>query len=206
MRTFLCMSQKLQGQNILQDVRLSLFKPGAGNTELALTYLSFGRWSTVQPYGGSPDVNEVDTVFFTYGLATPARLLSGRTGTAHYDGLVYGAAINPATTATYDVTGTSRFDVDFGHQSFTGALAIRGAPTSGATAVDFGSYDVTGNLGYTAASTASITRAGAVVGELTSAFYGPGGEEIGGPLTVRVPTGAPGAGTVIAGVAVAKRQ
>ncbi|MEO9133016.1 MAG: transferrin-binding protein-like solute binding protein [Sphingomonas sp.] len=195
---FIAYDQTINGQ----DVRLSLYKPGSGNTELALTYASFGRWSSSMPYGVG---TETDKVYFTYGLTTPARLLSGRTGSAHYAGVVYGGAENATTQATYDVTGTSHFDVDFSHQNYTGGLALHGAPTNGATAVDFGNYDFTGSVGYLANSDGIVTRGGSPVGDLTTAFYGPNGEEIGGPFTVRVPVGAPGAGTTIAGVTVAKR-
>uniref|UniRef100_UPI0035CA5DC2 transferrin-binding protein-like solute binding protein n=1 Tax=uncultured Sphingomonas sp. TaxID=158754 RepID=UPI0035CA5DC2 len=182
-----------------QDVTLELYKPGSGNSELALTYASFGHWSTNVSFGtGKQPVDQ----YFAYGLSTPARLLSGKTGTGHYAGILYGTAAT--TTARFDVKGSSQFDVDFGKQSFTGALAMAGAPAGGA-AVDFGSFDFAGKLGYSAASTADITRGGQTVGQISSQFYGPDGEEIAGPFALQSPAGSAAGYASITGVAIAKR-
>lgn len=187
-----------------QKVRLELYKPGNGNRELALTYASFGRWSSSSRAGV---VTETDHVHFVYGLETPAGLLSARTGSARYEGVAYGAGVNAKTAAAYDVSGTSRFNVDFSNQSYSGALALRGASTNGAAAVDFGSYDFAGKLSSTTAdSSAALMQAGQNSGELDTRFFGPDGEEIGGPFTLTVQEGIPGAGTSIAGVTVANRQ
>jgi hypothetical protein len=187
-----------------QDVRLELYKPGAANTELALTYVSFGRWSSSSKNGV---VNEADKVLLAFGLETPAQLLSAKTGTGHYAGVAYGAGANQTTGATYDVKGSSSFDVDFSAQRYSGALGLKGAPTNGAAAVDFGSYSFSGPLSaYAAESTATLTQGNVAAGSMTQRFYGPNGEEIGGPFTLIVQPGFAGAGTTIAGVAVAKRQ
>lgn len=187
-----------------QTVKLDLYRPGSANTELALTYASFGRWSTSSKNGV---VTEADRVFLAYGLETPGGLLTARTGTATYAGVVYGAGANQTTAATYDVSGSSRFNVDFSNQSLAGSLALTGAPTGGGAGVDFGSFDFAGKLAsYTRQSTAAITQAGAAVGNLTSTFYGPGGEEIGGPFTISTPRGGSLGGTTIVGVTLAKRQ
>jgi hypothetical protein len=186
-----------------QDVRLELYKPGGSNTELALTYASFGRWSSSSKNGV---VTQASQVYFAYGLETTANLLSAKTGTAHYAGLAYGAGANQYTGAAYDVKGTSSFDVDFLHQNYTGALALKGTSTSGAAAVDFGTYTFAGALSHTTAdSAASLVQGGNAVGALTQRFYGPGGEEIAGPFTLVTRDANGNAATAIAGVAVAKR-
>lgn len=187
-----------------QKVRLELFKPGSANTQLALTYASFGRWSSTNK---NNVVNTSSRVFFTYGLNTPAGLLDARTGTATYNGIVAGGGANQTTSATYDVAGTSRFDVNFSTQAMSGALALRGTSTNGAGDVDFGSYDFSGRLpSFFRGSVAAITRGGTMAGELTSSFFGPAGEEIGGPFVLTTPAGSPVAGTLITGVALARRQ
>lgn len=187
-----------------QDVMLELYKPGSGNTELALTYASLGRWSTSSKNG---IVSEIDKVYLAYGLETPAQLLSAKTGTGRYSGVVYGAGANRTTAATYDVKGTSRFDVDFSQQSYSGALALAGTGTNGTASLDFGSYDFAGKLAsYTAATTVSLASKGVSAGEMTTRFYGPDGEEIAGTFILTAPSGVPGAGTTIAGVTAAKRQ
>ena len=187
-----------------QDVELLLSRPGAANTQLALTYASLGRWSTARREGVEASENRV---FFTYGLRTPAGLLAAKTGTGTYVGIVYGAGANASTGSTYDVTGTSRFDVDFGRQSYSGALALRGAGTNGTPTLDFGSYDFSGRLAANLElTTAPLTYSGTRAGELLTRFYGPDGQEIAGTFTAIAPPGAPGAGTALAGATAATRR
>lgn len=186
------------------EVVLELYKPGSGNTELALTYASLGRWSNSSTNGV---VTESNQVYLAYGLETPARLLSAKTGTGKYNGVVYGAGANRLTAATYDVKGTSTFNVDFSNQSHSGALALTGTGTNGTPSLDFGSYDFAGNLArFTAETTAALAKLGVNAGEITTRFYGPDGEEIAGTFILTAPAGSPGAGTTIVGATVAKRQ
>lgn len=187
-----------------RPVRLEMYKPGNENSELQLTYASFGRWSETF----SPNPTHVDTtkLFFTYGLTTPNGILAARTGSAHYAGVVYGAGFNPDTREGYDISGASRFDVNFSRQSYSGALTLAGTATSGGK-VDFGRYDFTGSVAADSyGSTAHLLQNGQGAGQLTTRFYGPSGEEIAGEFTMIVPDGSRGAGTRIAGVTVAKRQ
>ena len=186
-----------------QRVRLELYKPGNGNRELALTYASFGRWSSQSKNGV---VTDTSRVFLVYGLETPTGLLSARTGSAQYRGVAYGAGANGQTGARYDVRGTSLFDVDFSNQRYSGGLALKGTSTNGMANVDFGSYDFSGRIfSNSRQSVATLSQGGTTAGELTSTFFGPTGEEVGGPFTLVVPPGAAGAGTHIAGATVAKR-
>jgi hypothetical protein len=186
------------------EVVLELYKPGSGNTELPLTYASLGRWNSASKNGV---VTESNQVFLAYGLQTPARLLSAKTGTGRYAGVVYGAGANPLTAATYDVKGTSLFNVDFANQNYSGALVLAGTGTNGTPSIDFGSYDFAGDLAqFTAATTAALAKLGVNVGEITTRFYGPDGEEMAGTFILTAPAGSPGAGTTISGATVAKRQ
>ena len=183
-----------------QDVTLELYRPGAVNTELALTYASFGRWTGSVKSGVATTAS---SDYFVYGLETPTGLLSGKTGTAHYSGIAYGAAANETTGARQDVRGTSIFDVNFTTQSYSGSFALHGT----SQAVDFGSFTFANKLSATtAASQASLMQNGLDVGALTSRFYGPNGEEIGGPFTVNIPDPAGTGRTAIAGIVLAKGQ
>lgn len=185
-----------------QQVTIDMYKPGAGNSELALTYTSFGRWSSTWVNGA---LNETDRDFFVYGLDTPLGVIQGRTGTAHYAGVAYGAGANQSTGATYDVTGHSAFDVNFSNQTYGGSLALKGAGSSGS--VDFGTYGFTGQIAANVTtSSATLTQAGDASGTLTTRFFGPTGEEIGGNFAINVLTGHAGAGTTLTGVTVAKQQ
>lgn len=183
-----------------RDVELQLYKVGPSNTELALTYASLGRWSSAERMGVT---TTQQYHHFVYGLETPRNLLTTRTGSARYEGVVYGAAGNGASGAHYDVRGASSFDVDFSRQSLSGALTLNGRNDSGA--VDFGRYDFAGSLSSNF-GTAAITRDGATVGDIVTRFYGPTGEEIGGDFILRVPENIQSGGTIITGATVARRR
>ncbi|WP_433909237.1 transferrin-binding protein-like solute binding protein [Sphingomonas yabuuchiae] len=187
-----------------QEVKLELYRPGSGNTELALTYASLGRWSTSNRVG---TIASNDRVYLAYGLDTPRGLMAAKTGTGRYDGVVYGAGANSATGATYDVKGTSRFDVDFSNQRYSGSLALKGTGINGAAAVDFGRYEFSDRMGWNGTlGTTGLSTNGARAGDVSSRFYGPDGQEIGSTFTLTTPAGASGAGTTISGASVAKRQ
>jgi hypothetical protein len=186
-----------------QDATLQLYKPGSANGELALTYTSFGHLSTTSSDGY---YDHIDNAYFVYGIETQQFLMLGRTGTAQYNGVAYGSAANEGTAAEYDVTGTSQFNVDFSAQSMSGALSLQGTGRNGAPSIDFGRYDFSGALsGYVGDSTLPLTIGGTQGGSLTTRFYGPAGEEIGGEFSIVVPPGNPGEATQIAGVTVAKQ-
>lgn len=185
-----------------QNVTLQLYKPGGGNSELALTYASFVHYSTTVPFGtGRQRVDQ----YGAYGLETPSGLLAGKTGMGSYRGVLYGTGRQYPSDVFYDVKGTSQFAVDFGAQSYTGALEMTGTPSDSSGVIDFGSYDVAGRLTNTGV-TGVLTRAGVETGQFVPRFYGPDGEEIVAPFSVTAPIGAPGAGITIQGVAAAKRQ
>ncbi len=182
-----------------QDTYLDLFKVGSANTKLALTYLSFGHWSSTQTSGPN---SQLDEVYFVYGLETPARLLSARTGVARYDGYVYGAGATHSASTRYDVTGTAYFDVNFTNQSYSGALQLMGKTVGGGGNVNFGTVDFSGPLAaWTSDTSVELMQGGQNVGVLTTRFYGPNGEEIGGPFEAHIPTVDM---TNIAGIAIAK--
>lgn len=184
-----------------QPTRLQLYKTGPANRELALTYASFGQYST----SGTTDpiiATETNRVFFAYGFPTPSGLFANRTGTANYAGVAYGAAATPSGTI-YDVTGTSQFGVDFSAMRLSGSLALK---TSGlATPIDYGSFAFSGPIyAFQSQGVADIAGTGGT-GRFLVNFYGPGGEEAAGPFRLRVADGV-NAGTLINGVVASKRQ
>jgi hypothetical protein len=185
-----------------QPTRLELYKTGGANKELALTYASFGRYST--SVDSDPIQSEVDRVFFVYGFNTPSGLFANRTGTASYAGVAYGAGADPSG-ALIDVTGTTRMTVDFGSQSLSGNLALVGR--GDAASIDYGAFGFSGKLfAYQSQGTANIARTGASpIGSMLVNFYGPAAEEAAGIFRLRVPDGA-GANTLINGAMVAKKQ
>lgn len=167
-----------------QQVVLELYKSGAANTELALTYACFGHWAGTR--GGSTQDH-----YFTYGFATGGDFLTARTGTARYEGTIYGTGVNSDASAKYDVNGTSAFNIDFADQTFSGALSLAGVEQTSGANVNFGSFDVDGSLSTRDSSlTGDVSRGGANVGSLWAQFYGPDAQELAGTFWVNAPAGS----------------
>lgn len=183
-----------------QPTRLELYKTGSANRELALTYASFGRYSTSNMT--NPFFNVSDRVAFVYGFRTPGGLFNNRTGNASYAGVAYGSAANPQG-AIFDVTGTTQVAVDFSAMRLSGSLALR---TFGlATPINYGNFNFSGQiLGFQSQGLAEIAGTGGF-GTVLLNFFGPSADEVAGPFRLRVPDGA-NVGTIITGVVAAKRQ
>lgn len=190
-----------QEQDILY--RIDLYKVGTANAELPLTYTSLARYRASSQ---NSFFRFREDAWIAYGLPTIAGLLASRTGTGTYQGVAYGSGFNRGTGQLFDVTGTSRFLVDFGTQRYTGNLTLAGRDTAGVE-IAFGTFDMTAQLAaFTAQTTGSLSRSGTVLGEIVTQFYGPTGEEIGGRFNVVVPPGVPGGLTAIGGVVAGRRQ
>lgn len=166
-----------------QKVRLELYKPGSANSELALTYASFGHWT-----GSGAGI--VQENYFTYGFVTGDNLLSARTGKARYEGVAYGSGTNSDASARYNVKGTSSFDVDFSALSFGGALSLVGTERTTGARADFGAFTLGGNL-FLHQSTllGDVSRAGTQVGNVWAQFFGPNGQELAGTFYLNAPAG-----------------
>lgn len=113
-------------QRVTATINVSLFKPGAANTQLALSYTGFGHWAVVQPdFSRAPRYDNIQEGAFAFGRATPASGVP-RTGTGSYSGLIYGYSAIPRTTAStqnaYVLTGTSSLTFDFAALTFTGSM------------------------------------------------------------------------------------
>lgn len=188
--------------------RLVLYNPGAGNTELALTYVSYGRLlrTRATESNGSTPISET---LFAWGLRTDQATMP-RSGTGRYEGVVIGKAAGMAVgAAIYDLTGTSIFDMDFARSVFTGSLALLGRDGAGASR-DFGSFAFANGV-YSVSPGLSATirdRPENVfgVGRFEGAFYGPGASEIGGRFIMQLPAAGGDPAYLVSGVTLAKRK
>lgn len=189
-------------------VTVSLYKVGAANQELALTYTSFVSWIWPRGPGNSTLPGDTfDANFATYGIRTPRDLLTNRTGTATYDGVLYGRGASLAGTI-YDLTGKSRFDVDFSAAQYTGSLDINGTTQSGnQTAIGHFTFGAAMGFGEMAeADIAGPSVNSARPHAIQPLFYGPSGQEIGAHFRFELnQTGTPES-LALAGVAVAKAR
>jgi hypothetical protein len=186
---------------------LDIYKVGSSNTELALTYTSFGIWSQ----GSTQPGMELDQIFIPYGLATDVNVLLGMTGEGHYSGVAYGSAIDGAQLTRYDLTGTSSFDVNFSSHTFSGSFDLNGAGLNGAANRGFGTFDFSGTLwGQTVQDNeGTVTQAGASLGNINVQFNGPKADEVGAGFNLTIPDSTGGvelSSTKIGGVLVAKHN
>ena len=171
-------------------IAVNLYKAGSGNTELALTYMSFGSWQG--PTGAGNSAAAVS--WFAYGLGTAPAVIQARTGSANYTGVAYGTAYNSATNTSAAVNGNASFAVNFDIQGYSGSLGLKSATTN------YGTFNVSGVLASGVAQFGSLTGVTAGAGSILPAFYGPNGQEFGGPFRISIPT----ATTTIVGVAAGK--
>lgn len=184
-------------------VRVELYRPDGGSA-LALTYAGFGSWSGGTAFGYAPHGARF---FFTYGIVTPMEILSRRTGSATYQGVVYGAG-SRMDGFTYDVGGSSQFNVNFGAQSFSGSLTLTGTPTSGGASTSFGTWTFADKMFGGQLVQTSLNGSGSMncCNQIIPTFYGPSGEEIGATFSIMAGSQDDPATLAIAGATVAKRQ
>lgn len=183
---------------------LSLFLPGSANTELALTYAGFGSWAG----GASSGYDQFDgRIYFTYGIPTPANLLSHRTGSATYAGIARGAGATRDGTI-YDVNGTSAFTADFSAQKYSGSLQLSAVKASGGAPRDLGNWTFADRMAAGQLVNTNLLPPAAAIGALgmiSPQFYGPDGEEIGATFSLQTGTQNAADTIAIVGAAVAKR-
>lgn len=182
-----------------KPARLSLYRPGAANTELQLTYASFGIWEggSTSGYGAFNG-----KAYRAYGIETPRDLLSRRTGTAAYSGVVYATGVREGSSE-FDVGGTSRFAVDFGAQRFSGALTLT---DKAANAAEIGTWTFADSLSYGLPINTALRSGADAQGTIMPSLYGPDGEEIAASFLIQRDTQTPANALVITGATVARRQ
>lgn len=181
-----------------ETIQLSLYKPN-GPGELKLTYSSFGEYHRVTD---TSEINGIYRTFFMYGLDTPEGVLTARPGSATYTGIAYGAASGPGGQQQFSVNGTSRFQIDFPSQSYSGWLKLQGTNDRNGSTADFGQFDLVAGKGIPRnAFSAGLTKNPGDAGQIQLRFYGPTGEEMAGAFGIRTADGF-----VIGGATAATRQ
>ena len=182
-----------------KPARLSLYRPGAANTELQLTYANFGIWKcgSTSGYGAFNG-----KAYRAYGIETPRDLLSRRTGTAVYNGVVYATGVRGGSSEL-DVGDTSRFAVDFGAQRFSRALTLI---DKAANSAENGTWSFADSLSYGLPINTALRSGADAQGMIMPALYRPDGEEIAASFLIQRDPQTPANALVITGATVAKRQ
>jgi len=107
---------------VTDTFKVNMFKPGSANTQLALTYTSFGTWEAVQPDPAVTRYEDLLLGVFAYGRKTPDGEVPV-TGSATYSGLVYGNSEAPVSGALpYQITGNVTLTYQFAAPSLTGVM------------------------------------------------------------------------------------
>lgn len=205
-------------------VQLQLYKVGAANSEIALTYTSIGHLTLTRPASGSSNQRVFDDWFvYALPLSGGGAVQIPTSGTGLYKGVIYGVSV-PADIngvaiagATADVRGTSQFVFDFGTQKFTGYLEPILIARSGGGSEALARYSFNnGNLSALAAAgehansfqTSIIdlmpSSPGMPRGWVSGSLYGPNATEFGAVFNLW--TNANAGHVAISGVTVGKKE
>lgn len=167
-------------------VTVDMYRQGKANTELALTYMNFASWQGPASGGGTT------TAWQVYGVGTDPGVIAARTGSATYTGVAYGTAWNGSSQAS--VNGTASLSVNFDMGGYSGNFGLKSAATN------YGTFNVSGTITAGTANTGSLTGTMAGSGTIAPAFFGPTGQEFGGPFQISIPASS----TTIVGAVAAK--
>lgn len=169
--------QKTSGSR--QD-NLALFNAGSGNPVLALTYVSYGAQQSITDRGSSIDV---DTAFFTFGVATASSDMP-RTGTASYRTNLDGQFAD--ASGVYAVGGASSLTADFAAATVAFSMTPVGTNVISGGTKTFGTQTVNAAIqsGTNRFSGTGTANPQGYRGALTGAFYGPQAAEVGGVISI----------------------
>jgi hypothetical protein len=184
--------------NVSDD--LVLFNPGASNTRMALSYVSYGAWQRITDNGATLDVAEQ---FFVYGIRQAVNQPS--TGSGSYTTIVDGLWTNP--NGVYSLAGTSSFTADFGAKTVATTIDLAGTNVVTNAPLSFARFDGAGTIatlgGGFSGNFTQVGNAGdgqVYSGGFNGAFFGPQGQEVGYTFSLTAPGGA------ATGVVVGKAQ
>jgi hypothetical protein len=176
--------------------QLALFNPGAGNPELALTYVSYGAWQTILDNGATVDVAQQ---FFVYGIRQSPTQPS--TGSASYQTRPDGFWMTPG--GVYSLSGTSSFTADFSAMTVATSLNLTGTSVTGGANKVLGTFNGSGTIAAlggafngTLGQQGTDADGNVYSGTFAGAFFGPQGQEVG--YTFRLQgTGGQAVGAVV---------
>ena len=181
---------------------LKLLNQGPTNPVIALTYVTYGKWTTVPQ---SPVV--LNDNYVVFGSVTPASAVP-RTGSANYSFILdgtYQLAGSPSGK-TYNLSGNGQLTANFASATTGLVITPVATNTTNGSQIQFGT--LTG-AGFIDASTSSWNATSRVRGAdasktLFSAngnFFGPQAQEIGGAFTLTKTLGTQeigaGAGAIV---------
>lgn len=196
---------------------LRAYRPGTGNDQLVLSYVSLLDWqrSFSEP-GACTGCTAIDNLGYSivYGMRTDPTTLP-RSGSATYTGLIFGRGAADGIARYYSMTGTANFVANFATDQLTGTLmptltntATGNSFTIGALVLGAGGIARVGPIDSGTAALIAGNISGAGTGNYSAAFYGPAAQELGAAFTARgiINPEAAGSPITISGAALTKRQ
>jgi hypothetical protein len=177
---------------------LRAYRPGPTNDQLVLSYVSFLDWQRSLPEAPAcAGCTGIDNVGYSvvYGLRTDPTVLP-RSGTATYNGLVFGRGAADGIGRSYSMTGTASLLAEFGSDRFSGSLVpVLTNTTSGNRFTAETLFLQGGNIprvgpidsGTNALISGIVTRPGdsRAEGDYSAAFFGPAAQEVGVAFTAK---------------------
>lgn len=152
------------------DIGVQLYRPGASNTELALTFTSLGSWATTRPDPADPNRFDLNFGDFVYGVPAAAAAIPAN-GTRRYAGVAYGGGIG-------SVTGNVDLTLDLTTRTVSGILEPMVNDGIGGIAPS-GRYDLdSGRIGADGRISGQFRSAAGAQGLFEGRLTGPAGEEL----------------------------
>jgi hypothetical protein len=181
---------------------LKLLNQGATNPVIALTYVTYGKWSAVPQ---SPVV--LNDNYVVFGAITPASSVP-RTGSANYKFIVDGTyqLTGSPSGKTYSLSGNGQLTANFASSTTGLTITPVATNTTNGSQIQFGTLTGAGFIDAGTASWNATSRVRAADGSKTlfsasGNFFGPQAQEIGGAFTLTKTLGTQeigaGAGAIV---------
>jgi hypothetical protein len=164
---------------------LKLLNQGAANPVIALTYVTYGKWT---PVPQSPVV--LNDNYVVFGAITPASAVP-RSGSATYNFILDGTwqLAGSPSGKTYSLAGSGRLTADFTNAMMGLSVTPVATNLSMGSKIQFGTLTGAGFIDASTSSWNATSRTRAADGTKTlfsaqGNFFGPQAQEIGGAFTL----------------------
>ena len=164
---------------------LKLLNQGAANPVIALTYVTYGKWT---PVPQSPIV--LNDNYVVFGAITPASAVP-RSGSASYNFILDGTwqLAGSPSGKTYSLAGSGRLTADFTNAMMGLSVTPVATNLSNGSKIQFGTLTGAGFIDASTSSWNATSRTRAADGTKTlfsaqGNFFGPQAQEIGGAFTL----------------------
>ena len=164
---------------------LKLLNQGAANPVIALTYVTYGKWT---PVPQSPIV--LNDNYVVFGAITPASAVP-RSGSASYNFILDGTwqLAGSPSGKTYRLAGSGRLTADFTNAMMGLSVTPVATNLSNGSKIQFGTLTGAGFIDASTSSWNATSRTRAADGTKTlfstqGNFFGPQAQEIGGAFTL----------------------